>query len=175
MKVLSLDVARLTEEATPVRGSVDAFVRPTAEAPGASDKIPPAPLRETSSTGDVDRMAKSIGDLPYGGFIESSPTTPQPEEEADGPLPRKSVEENGMLPRKSKLLSDDDAITDHVAIEGRNSIISDAEPAREPQPLGQSPRDPIEELSSSTDTPMLESPGGATSSSFARPSASGPE
>jgi len=108
--------------------------------------------------------------------IQSPPSTPQPEEEADGPLPRKSGDENALPPRKSKLLAAEEAITDRAVVEGsRNSTISDAEPAREPQPLGQSPRDPIEELSSSTDTPLLESPGGATSSSWARPSASGPE
>lgn len=111
-----------------------------------------------------------------------SPTaTPQPEEEADGPLPRKSGGEMA-LPRKSKLLAAEEALAERWVVEGsRNSTISDAEPAREPQPLGQSPRDcrdmedPITELSGSTDTPMLESPGGAASSSCARPSASGPE
>merc|ERR1712178_455378 len=80
----------------------------------------------------------------------------------------------GELP-KDKILEG----LERTVIDGsRNSTMSDAEPAREPQPLGDSrisPRDPISELSSSTDTPLLESPGGATSSSFARPSASGPE
>lgn len=112
-----------------------------------------------------------------GSLHESPPTTPQPEEEADGPLPRKSnTEEIVQQPLKSKLLAAEEALlSERAFIEGsRNSTISDAEPAREPQPL--TPRDAIEELSVSTDTPMLESPGGGTSSSFQnRPSASGPE
>jgi hypothetical protein len=83
---------------------------------------------------------------------------------------------------KGKLLAVDEASTERPTIDGsRNSTLSDTEPAREPQPL--SPQDTgswvaaIEEgfsELSSTDTPTLESPGGA-SSSFARPSASGPE
>jgi len=116
-----------------------------------------------------------------GSLQESLPASPQPDEEADGPLPRKSGTEDTVLPgplQKGKLLAAEDA--ERVVVDGsRNSTRSDVEPAREPQPLGQSPRtEPLlEDISEvSTDTPLLESPGGATSSSaIGRPSASGPE
>jgi hypothetical protein len=99
----------------------------------------------------------------------------QPEEEADGPLPA-----GGMslpLPRKSKLLAAEEILAnERVVVEGsRQSTMSDAEPAREPQPL-ESPRDIVAELSISLDTPYAESPpGGGSLSPNARPSASGPE
>jgi len=156
-------------------------VEPSDSAPEAlpiPQLLPPLPLGDTDAAVEF-KVSEAEGKLgPDVSLQESLPATPQPEEEADGPLPRKSGPEDSALPQplKSKLLAAEEALSERATVEGsRNSTISDAEPAREPQPLGQSPRDPIEELSSSTDTPMLESPGGATSSSFARPSASGPE
>lgn len=103
------------------------------------------------------------------------PAIPQPEEEADGPLPGAAATEE--LPQKSKLLAVEEAFGERAVVEGsRNSAISDvSQPAREPQPALESPRDPIAELSTSTDVPMPESPEGAVRSSHKRPSASGPE
>jgi hypothetical protein len=146
------------------------------EAPELS--VDPLPLPQLLPPGGLaGPKAPPATDLIAGLEFTSPPATPQPEEEAEGPLPRKSgAEETTLLPRKSKLLAAEEALIDEkVVVNGsRNSVKSDVEPLGEPQPLGRSPRDPIEELSSSTDTPL--SPGGAASSSYAgRPSASGPE
>jgi len=128
--------------------------------------------------GALGQMDSLVKNLPA---TQCPPATSQPEEEADGPLPRKSGAEDMVVqplngstpPLKSKLLAEEDQFLEDIP--GRNSTISDVEPAREPQPLGQSPRDATEELNMSTETPNLESPGAATSSFEARPSASGPE
>lgn len=172
---------------------------PVGEAPVApayrAPSHPPAPALEEPQHIEHTLARELLPPLTLPTFdkavldFKSPPPTPQPQEEPDGPLPRKSAFEDtamlprrksgmeetamdsAMLPRKSKL----DALSERPIIESsRNSTISDMEPAREPQPLGQSPRDPLS-MSSSSDTPMLESPGGATSSSLHRPSASGPE
>jgi len=124
--------------------------------------------------------------------VKSPPATPQPEEEAD---PRKSVVEDATTSRRKSGLEDARMVRRKSAMDNEmilppkgkrlsaeegsaswnHSTISDAEPAREPQPLGHSPRELAVELSSSSDTPLLDSPGGAKSSSLARASASGPE
>jgi len=116
---------------------------------------------------------------PILGDFKSPPTTPQPEEEAEGPLPKKSGVEEQIIPDKSKLLEAEEAslaakLGGEKEKGSRNSTQSVAEPDHEPKFFGRSPRDPNDELSSSTEQPSLESPGGATSSnSFARPSATG--
>jgi len=116
---------------------------------------------------------------PILGDFKSPPTTPQPEEEAEGPLPRKSGVEEQVIPDKGKLLEAEEAslaakLGGEKEKGSRNSTQSVAEPDHEPKFFGRSPRDPNDELSTSTEQPSLESPGGATSSaSFARPSATG--
>lgn len=154
-----------------------AAVEAPATTPAASTELPqhaPLPPARDILTSLNLPADKAVPEVTKG---HSPPATPQPEEEADGPLPRKSgVEDTALLRRKSKLLAAEEALHEHPMIESsRNSTLSDAEPAREPQPLGQSPRDRTDDLSSSTETPMLESPEGPTSSSYARPSASEPE
>lgn len=107
---------------------------------------------------------------------ETPPAVPQPEEEADGPLLSSTPVENATT--KSKILAAEEAaFGERAVVEGsRNSAVSDvSQPAREPQPSLESPRDPIAELSTSTDIPMLESPEGITKSSLAKPATSGPE
>jgi len=97
----------------------------------------------------------------------------QPEEEADGPLPI-GMNLLTSVPRKSKRLSTDPS--ERAVVEGsRQSTISDVEPAREPQPLESPRHSAVAELSLSSSTPSLESPGEPASFSPTRPSVSGPE
>merc|ERR1719424_2521927 len=139
----------------------------------------PLPLPQVLPPLSLPDLKGLVATPPILGDFKSPPTTPQPEEEAEGPLPKKSGVEEQIIPDKSKLLEAEEAslaakLGGEKEKGSRNSTQSVAEPDHEPKFFGRSPRDPNDELSSSTEQPSLESPGGATSSnSFARPSATG--